>query len=276
MKNYIYSLLVIVFLSACSTPGPKQYDIRATAEPVINRDAAGKPLSVVVRLYQLKQANDFTQLTFDLAASGRSDAELLGASMIQKNEVVLVPGGQFVDKELLAPDTKYIGVLAFFRRPDSNFWRFLIDAEEVKKKGLTLVINDCYLSLKSPTAVAIPGQALDAKPVCREDTIASSPASTSSTGANTSPVVKGKEKHSAWKKTKKQKSHLAAPHAAPAPLSSPEASTSNTSSTTSITSTAGKTTVTVGAPSATVNKGVAVPAPPIEVRLNSGLNWSTP
>ncbi len=264
MKDYIYSFLIVVFLSACSTPGPKQYDIRANAEPVIKRDAAGKPLSVVVRLYQLKQPNDFNQLTFDLAASGRNDTELFGSSVVQKNEVVLVPGGQFVDKELLAPDTKYVGVIAFFRRPDSNFWRYLIDAEEIKKKGLTLVIKDCYLSLKSPTPIAIPGQTLDAKPVCREDNLATSPTSSPS-GTSSNPAHNGKTQATPGQKTKKHKSQLASPQVSQ-PASVAETNTPG----------AGKTTVIVGAPSATLNKGVSVSAPPIEVKLNSDLNWSTP
>lgn len=263
MKDYIYSLWIILFLSACATPqqGPKQYDIRANAEPVINRDAAGKPLSVVVRLYQLKQPNDFNQLTFDLAASGRSDAELLGTSMVQKNEVVLIPGGQFIDKELLAPDTKYVGVIAFFRRPDNNFWRYLIDAEEVKKKGLTLLIKDCYLSLQSPTPIAIPGQVLDAKPVCREDKIAT-PTAPANPSSNPSPSHK--KPPTTGQKHKKHKSQLAAPQGGSRPTNAADSSTPS------------RATVTVGAPSATVNKGISVSAPPVEVKLNSGLNWSTP
>ena len=174
MKDSIFSTLFIIFsavglLTGCAASGPKQYAIRADAEPMINRDATGQPLSVVLRIYQLKQPTEFSLLTFDLAASGRSDAELLGNSLVQKDELVLVPGEQFVDKETLAPDAKYLGIVALFRRPDANFWRFLIDAEQVRKKGLNLVVQDCFLSLKQPSASPIPGQPLDAKPVCRVD-----------------------------------------------------------------------------------------------------------
>lgn len=162
----------LALLGGCaSTPEPKPYQIQANADPVINRDISGKPLSVVVRLYQLKQEKEFDQLTFDLATSNRTDAELFGESLLQRSELLLVPGTTHVSTETILPDTKYLGVVAYFRKPDTHYWRYLIDAQQVREKGLNFQALDCYLRLKDIKAATIPGQPLDAKPTCQDENI---------------------------------------------------------------------------------------------------------
>jgi len=163
----------LALLGGCaSTPEPKPYQIQANADPIINRDISGNPLSVVVRLYQLKQEKEFDQLTFDLATSNRTDAELFGESLLQRSELLLVPGTTHISTETILPDTKYLGVVAYFRKPDTHYWRYLIDAQQVREKGLNFQALDCYLRLKDLKAAAIPGQPLDAKPTCFEENIA--------------------------------------------------------------------------------------------------------
>ncbi len=173
-----YALVIAALLSllngCASTPvvEPKPYEVRANADAVINRDIAGKPLSVVVRLYQLKQAKEFDLLTFDLATSTRTDAELFGDSLIKRSEILMVPGTTHISTQMLLPETKYLGVVAFFRRPDPHYWRFLIDADQIRAKGLSFQALDCYLRLNDMQAATIPGQPLDAKPACPADNIA--------------------------------------------------------------------------------------------------------
>ena len=165
---------LLSLLSGCATtPTPKPYEVRAEANSVINRDISGKPLSVIVRLYQLKQEKEFDLLTFDLATSNRTDAELFGDSLIQRSELLLVPGTMHISTETLLPETKYLGVVAYFRKPDAHYWRYLVDAEQIRKKGLSLHVLDCYLRLKETPVVPIPGQPLDAKPACLNENIAS-------------------------------------------------------------------------------------------------------
>jgi len=180
-SNYIRTSLIFIVtaltaqLTGCqTTPEVKSasYEIRADADPVVNRDISGKPLSVVVRLYQLKKENEFSQLTFDVASSGRTDAELFGENMLQRSELVLLPGSTNVRKETLLPETKYLGVIAYFRRPDLHYWRYLIDANLVREKGLNLQAMDCYLRLNNIPALQIPGQPRDAFPICQSDTLA--------------------------------------------------------------------------------------------------------
>ena len=179
-----------LLLNACVTPPepiPTSYEVRASADPVINRDISGQPLSVVVRLYQLKQPKEFNSLTFDLATSNRTDAELFGDSLIQRTEILMVPGTTHISAQGISPDAKFLGVVAFFRRPDTHYWRYLIDANQVRSKGLNFQALDCYLQLKNTLIVPIPGQPSDARPACLGENIAVP--SVAPTGTQAAPEV---------------------------------------------------------------------------------------
>ena len=153
MKMNTYNNVITLCLGVCAlalggcASGPATYDVRGLADPVLNRDASGKSLSVVVRLYQLKQPTEFAKLAFDSLASGRPETELLGADLIEKSEVVVLPGTQHVSTEKLSENANYLGVVAFFRQPEPHFWRYLIPASQVRSKGVTFRLQDCYITL---------------------------------------------------------------------------------------------------------------------------------
>ena len=176
----------VLALGGCAS-GPATYDVRGLADPILNRDVSGKSLSVVVRLYQLKQPTEFSKLVFDSLASGRPETELLGADLIEKSEVVVLPGTQHVSTEKLSEHANYLGVVAFFRQPEPHFWRYLIPASQVRSKGVTFRLQDCYITLVDGKPTAIPGQPLDAKPECnhnaRASTLKVAPTATNSQGA---------------------------------------------------------------------------------------------
>lgn len=166
-KRRPLSVVVALFigLAGCAS-GPKSYEIRGEADPVINRDASGNPLSVVVHVYQLKEAGEFSKLTFDTLAGGRPVSELLGKDLLEKSEVLLVPGATYTSEEKLKDETRHLGVVAFFRQPDQHYWRFLVDAETVRKTGLRFKVQDCFLALNGTRPNLIPGQPEGVAPVC--------------------------------------------------------------------------------------------------------------
>jgi type VI secretion system protein VasD len=155
----------LVALTGCAS-GPKTYEIRGEAAPLINRDASGNPLSVVVHIYQLRDAEEFSKLTFDTLASGRPVADLLGKDLLEQNEVTLVPGATYASTAALKEETKLLGVVAFFRQPDQHYWRFLVDAVGVRKNGLHFRVQDCFLAIEGNKPNRIPGQPENAFPVC--------------------------------------------------------------------------------------------------------------
>ena len=159
------ALSFTVLISAC-TSTPKTFGIRGEGDPVLNRDINGKSLSVVVSVYQLKDAREFSKLTFDALASGRPESELLGPALLEKSDAIVVPGGLYTGSEKLLENAKYVGIVAFFRRPDPYYWRQLVDAETVRSHGLNFRVQDCYVLLNGTIPVALPGHPPSGRPDC--------------------------------------------------------------------------------------------------------------
>lgn len=186
--------------SACSmSPNGYAYNIRTEGAPVMNRDDNGKSLSVVVRIYQLRDASEFSRLTFDLLAQGRSEAQLLGPALVDKTDVVVVPGSVYVSPGQLHNETRYVGVVGFFRNPDPFYWRQLVPAKAVRSKGLIIRASDCFLTLGEVESLALPGWSPNLQPQCggsyasttagrRKAPLAAQPASQNPGGLQTIPI----------------------------------------------------------------------------------------
>jgi type VI secretion system protein VasD len=144
----------------------EEFALKGVADERVNPDATDWPLSVVVRVYQLRANTEFSRLGFEAIAGGRPDTALFPRDFVAVNELVLVPGTtqQFNDK--LLPETKYVGVVGFFRRPEPQYWRFIVDAQDVRNEGLVVLAKHCYLSAITPRAGLLPGQTPGGKPDC--------------------------------------------------------------------------------------------------------------
>jgi type VI secretion system protein VasD len=162
-------LAVSVLTGGCAS-SPKQYAIRGEADPILNRDINGKSLSVVVRVYQLSDAQEFSKLTFDTLASGRPESDFLGNALLDKTDAVIIPGGRYEDSQKLLDETKFVGIVAFFRKPDPYYWRQLADAETIRSHGLSFRVQDCYVALNDGDAIQLPGQPSSYRPDCGSST----------------------------------------------------------------------------------------------------------
>ncbi len=152
-------------LNGCA--GPKNITISSEASATLNRDRQGKPLSVVVQVYQLKNDQAFKLLTPDLLASGKPIQDVIGSDVISNKELVFLPGEK---KELdisVLEDANYVGVIGYFRQPNPHFWRLLYDAGRVRSKDLKFKVGDCYLQAIKPESIALPDQPKTAKIECQ-------------------------------------------------------------------------------------------------------------
>ena len=168
-------LSIVALLGACAAPPkPKQFTLTGEGAQTLNRDINGRSLSVVVHVYQLKDAREFSKLTFDMLASGRTESELLGSSLLEKSDAIVVPGGSFISTEKLHDETRFLGIVAFFRSPDPHHWRQLLDVEKLKKQGLgpegtagaSFKVQDCYIKIIDIEPVLLPGQPPNTKAEC--------------------------------------------------------------------------------------------------------------
>ena len=101
-------------------------DIRA--REAINTSAAGIPLSVVVRIYQLKDNRSFDSADYQALFTG--DNEILAGDIIAQKDVC---GSVAVDMPL-DDAAKFTGVAAMFLEPDQkkNTWRVVLGRDELE------------------------------------------------------------------------------------------------------------------------------------------------
>lgn len=103
---------------------PLQLRIKVTAAPDANRGPGGEPLSVVVRLYELKSQGIFANA--DFFSLYDREGEVLGGDLIARDEVTLAPGQFLPISRPLNPEATYLGVIAAFREIDQARWRDLM------------------------------------------------------------------------------------------------------------------------------------------------------
>ncbi len=166
---------------------PEKLLLQADAAAALNPGPDGEPMSVVVYVYQLKDRNDFQKLTFDLASSNRPDQELFPQDLISRMEVILIPGSRLSETLDLQSETRYIGLIGLFRKPDAFAWRKLVATDallprlEPAKAGPTTTgklppqtrlpllafrAEQCYLELTEVQSEPLAGQPDGTKPEC--------------------------------------------------------------------------------------------------------------
>lgn len=163
------ALIIVItsaLLSACATP--KAVTINGSAAQNVNPDNKGKPLSVVLHVYQLKATDSFSKLTFDDFMSGKTASELIGDSLLADKEVILVPGGTASVSDTVKPEAHFVGIIGFFRKPDPHLWRLLLNADDVRSKGLDITAEECFLKANNLKPMAIPGQPAGYMASCQE------------------------------------------------------------------------------------------------------------
>ncbi|MBC8642537.1 type VI secretion system lipoprotein TssJ [Caballeronia sp. EK] len=109
----------------------KSMNVDLDARAALNETTSGRPLSTVVRFYQLKDSKTFAQLEYIQLQN--NDLELLKTDLVATKDVVMRPGASASLREPMEKDAEYVGVVAFFRTPDSDgVWKLLIPKQQWK------------------------------------------------------------------------------------------------------------------------------------------------
>jgi type VI secretion system protein VasD len=133
MMNSNRSLALCVVIAAFSMPKgcPKQpartsmrVSIEMEAASNVNPDPSGQGLSVVVRVYQLKDEGRFDAADYN--AIWKSDKETLSDDFLDVQERVVQPGTQENLEIKANPMAAYLGIVALFRNPSGDTWRKII------------------------------------------------------------------------------------------------------------------------------------------------------
>jgi type VI secretion system protein VasD len=107
-----------------------------TAESNANPDPSGQPLSVIVRVYQLKDKGRLESA--DYTAILKSDTQALAGDLLENQERMLKPGALEVMEIRANPAANYLGIVALFRNPSGDGWRRIIP---IKGKSQKLMVS---------------------------------------------------------------------------------------------------------------------------------------
>lgn len=138
----------------------RKVTLRIHAGQLLNTDTAGRPLSLVARVYKLRSTSQFNQATYAMFSSAGNDRSPFADDVISMQEIVLTPGQKYEVVETLPTSTSHIAVVALFRAPDSQRWRFVFDTRAAAKSGITLGAHACALSVAQGEPVGVQADAM--------------------------------------------------------------------------------------------------------------------
>jgi type VI secretion system protein VasD len=135
--------------SGKAAPVASKVTVRLHAGDVLNTNADGRSLSVVARIYKLRDRTAFEQASYDALQEARAAnaPSEWARDVVETKEIVLTPGQKFEVVETVPPEATYVAVVALFRSPAPQRWRFVFDTKSAAQTGLTLGLHACALSV---------------------------------------------------------------------------------------------------------------------------------
>jgi type VI secretion system protein VasD len=137
-----------VALPGCSMfkSGPATMSATVVATAQVNPDARRRPSPVMVRVFELKAPTLFEQA--DFVSLFEKDQAVLAAELVSREEFVLRPGETKPLTKPLAPDTKFIGVMAAFRELERARWRAVVPVVAGKKNVIEISLDGIVVQAK--------------------------------------------------------------------------------------------------------------------------------
>jgi type VI secretion system protein VasD len=134
-------ILAVVVMAACKSNPPKPRDSKLTIQVAadVNPNASNRPSPVVVRVYQLKASDKFTQAEY--FALGDDPGKVLGPDLIKIEEYTMQPGENQMFPLSVAGEAKFVGVVAAFRNFREAQWR-VVAPSPLKKNALIVVAKN--------------------------------------------------------------------------------------------------------------------------------------
>ncbi len=124
----------------------KVLDVDLTARAALNPDDAGRPTSVAVRVYQLKDRKMFDAASYEDLL--KNDRTVLAQDLQADTSTVVSPGASASLSQPMRADTRYIAVVAFYRVPElGGDWRRVVEAKKLNaEKPLRLELSTSGLA----------------------------------------------------------------------------------------------------------------------------------
>lgn len=139
----------------------KKVTLRLHAGEILNTDPSGRPLSVVTRIYKLKDNAAFAQATYESfrdAVAGKNAS--IEQDVVESRELVLKPGQHYEVIETVTPNVSHLAVVALFRAPSETRWRFVFETKPAVASSITLGLHGCAMSVAQGQPVAAAPESL--------------------------------------------------------------------------------------------------------------------
>jgi type VI secretion system protein VasD len=131
-------VVLTAVLAGCKTAPPPPTVIEASLQgsPQLNPSVSQRPSPLLLRVYELKSPTAFNQA--DFMSMYQSDQAALASDLVARDEVMLQPGETRPYKKQLAPETRFIGVIAAYRDLEQATWRVVVPVQVGKTQKLTI------------------------------------------------------------------------------------------------------------------------------------------
>ena len=139
----------------------RRMKLHLAASDSLNVDAAGRSLSLVVRIYKLRSPTAFLNAPYETFGNSTKEKEALADDLIESRELVLLPGQQQQINERWAREATHVGVVGLFRAPAAQRWRYAFELETFQlDQGFVLGAHACTLSIASGEPVGLTSAAM--------------------------------------------------------------------------------------------------------------------
>lgn len=133
---------------------PRDIPLTLAAASNLNAAQDHHPLALVVRLYALKDPTSFQQAPFDTFTDPAKEKTALGADLLSVREVTLIPGQHYQMTEKVTREAQAFGVVALFRDPALQRWKFAFDPAKSEKSGIMIGLHNCAMTVTSGAVIA--------------------------------------------------------------------------------------------------------------------------
>lgn len=139
----------------------RRMKLKLAASDSLNVDSSGRSLSLVVRVYKLRSTTAFLNAPYETFGNSAKEKEALADELIESREIVLLPGQQQQINERWAREATHVGIVALFRAPAPQRWRYAFELETFQlDQGFVLGAHACTLSIASGEPVGVSSAAM--------------------------------------------------------------------------------------------------------------------
>ena len=147
----VVAALVLAVIGGCaSAPKPTPAKITLAVAADANPDIEGHPAPIVVRIYELKEEGGFNSADYFRLID--REQEVLGSSLIAREEYELQPGESRNWELKIPPEAHFLGAAAGFRDLNNSHWKALLPAPRkgFRKRKLTIDVARAAVTIVVP------------------------------------------------------------------------------------------------------------------------------